>query len=417
MRIEPGRTYLLRNNKSGRYVSSRAFSEDEAKTLQQLDLRTETTQRDAQTWHVMPVDDDYVFVVNKKSSKVVSPQAFSPNEATTLQQLDLRAETTRRDAQTWLIIEDGGSLRLFRNRHSGRYLSPQGFWTDEAVTLQQLNLRNESSSRRGQQWEMVVAGEDKRVTELKPVDREVHDIGDVHRLTGYQMPPELTEEVLVGQTVVPYILVDDGDRSWQSQNNPYYILRRYGHWKRVFYYEHAGNSEYTEKQATTVGLTTSNSSTIERTVGMTVGADAGFSFKGVSASISTTVTTGLRVAHTQSSENHHSESREVSRSYFANGKKVAEAVWFRGDRYSLQRLDGSQLLEWRTVDDRTIVNDAYPATALTRDTDEAEPDAERRLGELEEDVLLARHLLERVDQLLGDLLLRPRPNPVHRGDQ
>ncbi|WP_331764226.1 hypothetical protein OH786_38600 (plasmid) [Streptomyces atratus] len=43
--------------------------------------------------------------------------------------------------------------------------------------------------------------------------------------------------------------------------------------------------------------------------------------------------------------------------------------------------------------------------------------AQRRLGELEEDVLLARHLLERVDELLGDLLLRPRPDPVHRGDQ
>ncbi|MDT0543025.1 hypothetical protein RND15_09860 [Streptomyces sp. DSM 41529] len=43
--------------------------------------------------------------------------------------------------------------------------------------------------------------------------------------------------------------------------------------------------------------------------------------------------------------------------------------------------------------------------------------AERRLGELEEDVLLARYLLERVDELLGDLLLRPRPDPVHGRDQ
>lgn len=50
-------------------------------------------------------------------------------------------------------------------------------------------------------------------------------------------------------------------------------------------------------------------------------------------------------------------------------------------------------------------------------TDRALRLADRRLGELEEDFLLARHLLERVDQLLGDLLLSPRPDPVNRGDQ
>ena len=42
---------------------------------------------------------------------------------------------------------------------------------------------------------------------------------------------------------------------------------------------------------------------------------------------------------------------------------------------------------------------------------------QRRLGDAEEDVLLAVHALERVDELLGDLLLRARPDPMHGRDQ
>jgi len=41
----------------------------------------------------------------------------------------------------------------------------------------------------------------------------------------------------------------------------------------------------------------------------------------------------------------------------------------------------------------------------------------RRLGDLEQDVFLAAHPLEGVDQLGGDLLLCPGGDPVHGGDQ
>lgn len=43
--------------------------------------------------------------------------------------------------------------------------------------------------------------------------------------------------------------------------------------------------------------------------------------------------------------------------------------------------------------------------------------AQRRLGDREQDVLLARDPLEGVDQLLGHPLLGAGANPVHRGDQ
>ncbi|MFR9796891.1 hypothetical protein ACL02U_13435 [Streptomyces sp. MS06] len=364
MKIEPGYTYLLKNDRSGRVVSPQAFSTAEAQTLQQLNLRTDPGQRKAQVWHAMPLDDGYVLFVNKKSARVMSPQAFSQAEAQTLQQLNIRTDPGHRNTQQWEAMDDGNRL-LLRNRISGRVVSPQAFSTAEAQTLQQLNIRADANQRAVQRWELVVDGEDRRVTELPPVDREVNEIGDVDRLTGFAKPPkDRTDEVLVGQSVIPFLLVNDGgvdQRPWQSETNPYYLLKRFGYWEQVFYYEHSGNSEYTEKQTTTLGLTTGNQHTIEETVSITVGMDAGFAFKGLTASMSTSITTGLRVERTSYSEEESSETVEITRRYESNGKRVAEAVWYRGDRYSLQRLDGTQLMEWRTINDQMKVNDSYPA--------------------------------------------------------
>ncbi|MGN9846677.1 hypothetical protein ACTMTI_52115 [Nonomuraea sp. H19] len=43
--------------------------------------------------------------------------------------------------------------------------------------------------------------------------------------------------------------------------------------------------------------------------------------------------------------------------------------------------------------------------------------AEGGVGDLEQDVLLPSHPLERIDQLLGHLAVGPRLDPMHGGDQ
>ncbi len=358
MKIEPGRTYRFKNRKAERYLTPKAFSHEEAKTVQILNPR-DGHERDAQTWHVMPIDDG-VLVVNKDSQRVLSPQGFHTSEATTVQILHLREPADWRATQIWVVEDAGDDYRLLRNHVGDRYVSPQGFSGEEATTVQILNLRDDDR-RDAQCWVMEVADEEKRITRLEPVGRDVDAIGDDPEVTGYHSPAERTPEVLVAQTIVPFPLVrDTHDTPWQSHNNPYYLLRRYGYWQRVLYYNHDGKEIVEAKEEVTIGLTTSNSSTIERTVGVTVGADAGFNCKGVSASIHASMTNDLKVATTRSEERKNSYTYTLTRTFPGDGKRVAHAVWYRGDRYALERLNGSCLLEWETLTDKSKVEGAFP---------------------------------------------------------
>ena len=65
----------------------------------------------------------------------------------------------------------------------------------------------------------------------------------------------------------PFVLVEDPalDRQRQAQENPYYILRRYGFWQREFSYQHSGASDLTESKQTTVGLTAAATATVKDT--------------------------------------------------------------------------------------------------------------------------------------------------------
>lgn len=358
MKIKPGRTYRFKNKKVERYLSPKGFSRDEAKTVQILNPR-DGHQRDAQTWHVMPIDDG-VLVVNKDSQRVLSPQGFETSEATTVQILDLREPAGKRATQIWVVEDAGDGSQLLRNHVGDRYVSPQGFSGEEATTVQILDLRD-GDRRDAQCWVMEVVDEEKRITKLEPVARDVNAIGDDPEVTGYHPPAERTPEVLVAQTVVPFPLVQDTrEAPWQSHNNPYYLLRRYGYWEQVLYCDHDGQHIFEAKREVTVGLTTSNSSTIERTLGVSVGADAGIECKGVSASIHASMTNELKVATTRSKECKYSDTYTLTRTFPGDGKRVAHAVWYRGDRYALERLDGSCLLEWRTLTDKLMVEGAFP---------------------------------------------------------
>ncbi|MEU4930734.1 hypothetical protein AB0G54_30245 [Streptomyces yokosukanensis] len=205
--------------------------------------------------------------------------------------------------------------------------------------------------------------------EYKPVldlpDITYPGIGDIHRMTSYEPTPSAkTDPVEVGAMAYPFPLVRDPayDRRRQAQDNPYYILRRYGFWERVYSYEHGGASDYTHTEETTVGLTTTNARTVEETTSISVTAEASFGFKGVGASLSTTISHELKVTTTHEEVKSHSKKVTIERNYQA-GKRVTEAIWYRSDKYVLERLNGTVVLDWTTRDPNTSVADAYPLPA------------------------------------------------------
>ena len=65
------------------------------------------------------------------------------------------------------------------------------------------------------------------------------------------------------------------------------------------------------------------------------------------------------VTTTHEEVRNHSKQETIQRSYHAD-KRVTEAVWYRNDRYVLERLDGTVVLSWTTRNPNMTVNDAYP---------------------------------------------------------
>lgn len=188
-------------------------------------------------------------------------------------------------------------------------------------------------------------------------------VGGILRMSGHSRPhPETTREVLIGTTLLPFPLVSDPalGRARQAAESPYYLLKRYGYYKIVYYYEHSGQVSKKESQSTTIGMTTSNAREVETTTSISVTAETSFQYKGFSASLSTTISHQLRTRVAQETTQSSSRTVTVEREYPANGKRLSQAIWFRADRYVLERTDGGKVTEWETTTDQDTIDDVYP---------------------------------------------------------
>ncbi|OLZ71976.1 hypothetical protein AV521_08465 [Streptomyces sp. IMTB 2501] len=363
-RIPAGRSYRIKNQRSSLYLNVAGYNQDESAHLEQWHLQS-GQNRMSQVWHVFPLDFGKYLLANKASGFVVnirgnSTEPLAPAEQYRLQQTDARP------AQQWLlrdaasgtleVINDKSQLLLTVGRHTSN--------PSDSVAQFGVVSGDPTASPASQRWHFEVEDEYKPVLDLPDIPDV--GIGDIHRMTSYQPTPSTkTEEVEVATMAYPFPLVKDPafNRQRQARENPYYILRRYGFWERIYSYEHGGASDYTHTEETTVGLTTTNARTVEETTTISVTAEASFGFKGFGASLSSTISHELKVVTTHEEVKSHSRKVTIERNYQA-GKRVTEAIWYRCDKYVLERLDGSEVLSWTTRDPNTSIADAYPPQAL-----------------------------------------------------
>jgi hypothetical protein len=187
------------------------------------------------------------------------------------------------------------------------------------------------------------------------------DIGDVVRLTGFQRPsPERTTPQQIGYVVLPFLTVSDPavPRDRQATDNPYYVLSRHGYWSLGYYDEDDGVSQRTSADKVQVGLTTGNASAVQSTVGISVALDGSMGLSGLTRSLSAQISTGLRATTFVGAAASSTNYIPVSHTYPA-GSRVAEAIWFKEDKYTLTRLDGTVVIEWVMRDPDTRITDAY----------------------------------------------------------
>ncbi|GAA2208299.1 hypothetical protein GCM10009850_037570 [Nonomuraea monospora] len=355
--LTAGRTYVIRNRKSGNVLNVAAYSTGSSAKLETWSLQSDLN-RPSQVWHLFPLDQGTCLLVNKRSGHLANVASNSAQPSAGLEQL-----TDGATMHTWMLREAPGGGYHIVNKRSGLYMNVSGNSSKLSAPVEQYYLQNTAEA--AEVWNLEIEDEYKTVLDAGHVERDPADVGDIVRLTSYKQPAKTqTEPVLIGRVALPFVMVADPalPRERQSAESPYYLLSRYGYWKLVYFFEHGGASEYTKTQEVRVGLSTTNAKEVESTVGISVTAEASFGYGGFSGSLSATVSAELKVTTSTSTTQESSRTDTVSRTYPA-GKRVSETIWYKEDKYVLTRLDGTTLTEWVVRDPDTCITDAYPSDA------------------------------------------------------
>lgn len=361
--IEQGYAYRLKNKRTGLYLTSADFSGDSYATTWKSE--SSGNARLSQTWNVLSLDNGEYLVAQRLAGNLLTPDNFSSSDVrVNLFPPQNTSNVTQRNSQTWLLRSEGNGYYTLGNKNGGLFLTPNNFGTSGP---DRVNVYWRASGTNGdsQLWQLEKDTAYNGILDATPGPTG-KAVGGVIRMTDYRRPhPDVTSDVLIGTTLLPFPMVTDPalGRARQAAESPYYILKRYGFYKVVYFYEHSGQVSKTESQSTTVGVTSSNAREVETTTSISVTAETSFQYGGFSASLSTTISHELRTRVSQETSQSSSRTVTVERAYPANGNRLAQAIWFRADRYVLERADGSQLTQWETTTDQDTIDDVYPIAA------------------------------------------------------
>ncbi|MFE0699740.1 hypothetical protein [Streptomyces sp. NPDC058872] len=378
---EAGYSYRLKNKRTGLHLTSADFSAGTCATI--YPSVASGQGRPAQTWNVLSPDNGGYLIEQKAGGTILTADDYS--SGTVRINLDNPQNGTTnvsiRNSQIWVLCPEGTGYTL-SNKNGGPSSPPTASTTETA--------RSTSATGRPARTGLPDLGVGAR-NHLRP-DR--HGGGRPDRPgrrpvpvpAGYPKPnPETTPEVLIGTTALPSPLgVDPAlGQARKAQESPYHLLKRYGFYKIVHCDDHSGPVHRVESRSATIGMSTTNAREVESTTGISVTAETAMGYEGFSASLSTTVGHQLRTRVATETTQANSTTVPVEREYLANGKRLAQSIWFRADRYVLERSAGHRLGTrlGRAVDDCTPAGKAAQghghATAWCPARDCGRPDLAR----------------------------------------
>jgi len=182
------------------------------------------------------------------------------------------------------------------------------------------------------------------------------------------VPVQTTDPCLIGETALPCTIVDDSQsypsKIAQMDGCPYYILSREQYWKRTepagFYYSHNSVNSVTKTFEITVGLSETESQTMEQMVGMVLSSSMEVGFRKGAVTIGTQVAGALHLTQYQSVT--WMGSRTVTEQYtFA--QPMAYVYWALVDHFKLMRgNDRSIVQQWQVLRMDVHVSNSYPVS-------------------------------------------------------
>ncbi len=294
---------------------------------------TQVVTAEDQKWILFALDRDLYAITNRNSGYVADVEKGSTSNGATVIQWDYHAGAN----EMWAFISDSNAY-LIKDDKSGKVMAIKDASMNNGVPIVI--------------WSGVTPNHLWTFHPLEtfnlPPAPTVEPLPDIPRFTGPgQNLPDLTKPVVTAYTYFPCIMIQD---TWgvalKIKETPYYLLKKQEYWEKVFQQDIPAHGTFEKEEIS--GMRTTEQQTMERTVGITVGRDAGFSFKGVSASISRQVTAELKVTYSVTTE----MMQEYRTKYtYTNPTAIntSYAKYQRVVEYLLLRTNGTQISSVWTV--------------------------------------------------------------------
>ena len=304
---------------------------------------------DDQKYIFFPLDGQKYAIVPKHSGRGFAVDSgYTDNGAKVIQWKYSAAKD-----QQWYFLSSEPGYYFIKNQNSGKVVGLPDGHTAAGTKLFQ--------------WQQYSTAEDQKWS-FSLVDRfllpSIPSLGTLGPSPEYTSPntnlPDETDPILTGAVLLPCILVTDNGWSLNDQMKytPYYLLEKYQSWRLLSETTIAPDS--TKKNEFKVGIKTTDQISMENTISMSVGVDAGFNIEGASASLKEEITNSLKVTESHTTEK-MTEMTHTDEKHNPFKQTMYYAEYGLKSTFTLKRTDGSTVDSWTMIDPMRIHGTSYPS--------------------------------------------------------
>ncbi len=322
-------------------------------------LLYEAHKGDNQKFMFFPLDGDLYAIVNKNSGKVVRVSGNKPQFGgdAMMDKSEVLTQNTWTGAadQQWYFRDLGGYYYEIVNQGYGKVAS-YAYTGNLISNAEFVDLDNSNPSDDKRVFSISTFNDSITLPTLptigeRPAAPDYDYYGDVG-----QKLPKTTTPVVVGASLVPCIMVNDGQTSDYTKihTSPYYTLVKEEYWDQVYtaVIPSGATNSYTFK----TGVTNTDQQKMTYTLSMKIGADLGLKFSDQTAAlkfeIARTIQTEVSTTSAELSET------TVQRTVTGEAGKPATGFteYQLATKYSLYRQDGTMVSNpWVVKDNQTTV--------------------------------------------------------------
>ncbi|KEK20349.1 RICIN domain-containing protein [Bacillus gaemokensis] len=294
---------------------------------------------DNQQFAFFPLDDGKYAIVNKHSGKpvTIASSAWVGNGLLRGTELLRQQSWTGASAEQWYLRDQGNNKYEIVNQGYGKVASyaRQG---DAIQKVEYVDLDNTQPSDQDRVFYITNSPSGFSLPKLPATG--TRPTAPDYTEGPYQQLPQTSNSVVIGASLVPSIMVNDGLTSDYTKihNSPYYTLVKEEYWDKT--YSTVIQSGVTQSFAFKTGMSSTDQQKMTDTLSMQVGADLGLKFGDQTATIKAQITRTLQTEVSTSSTQIAEDTVTTSVTGEA-GKTSGHTQYQLATKYTLYRQDGT----------------------------------------------------------------------------